>query len=255
MIPDFLKPYEKALEKYKREAIHIDAHPVDIDILKDPLPLTQSKFLGLPFFPKSKPYPKDKAGHPMRLAAQINFSEVPHLEGFPEDGILQLFLSGSDWYDEESMVIYHNLSELSEAPFEDFSFLKEEDYDEMPIHKVHKLSFSIKIENGGLDDVQFDFQFDDLNWLDFVEQLSEEDLYFFYQYFDTDGHKMGEYAAFTQTDPREYAWRKPEDIHVLQIDSKDEIMFGDVGLGHVFINPEDLQKRDFAKAYFTWDCC
>ena len=69
------------------------------------------------------------------------------------------------------------------------------------------------------------------------------------------GHKIGGYAYFTQSDPREYDENKIDDLLVLQIDSDDEIMFGDSGVMNVFLNANDLKTSDFTKAYFNWDCC
>lgn len=63
------------------------------------LSLWQSKFGGLPYFPKSLQYPTDSKGKAMFLLAQINFSETPQLASFPEKGILQFYISnGSDVY-------------------------------------------------------------------------------------------------------------------------------------------------------------
>ncbi|MFK7935375.1 MAG: YwqG family protein [Saprospiraceae bacterium] len=257
MIPKFLKEYELALEKYKREAVKIKAKSIGVATLKDKLDLKTSKFLGKPFYPKSKFYPKDKHGNPMLLLAQLNFAEIPQLADFPKDGILQLFLSATDWYDEESKVVYHTKSEMEEDLVSDFSFLSEAAYKEMPIMKVHTLDFEKIIENGGLEDCQFDFQFGDLDWFDFVEELSEKEDKEFNDYFDTYGHKIGGYAQFTQSDPRDYRGsnRSKTDIQLLQIDSEGDIMFGDVGIGHVFINAESLRNNAYEKAYFTWDCC
>lgn len=61
---------------------------------KDHLRLWQSKFGGLPYFPKEFQYPTDSNGQAMFLLAQINFSETPKLESFPKKGILQLYVPG-----------------------------------------------------------------------------------------------------------------------------------------------------------------
>lgn len=44
-------------------------------------------------------------------------------------------------------------------------------------------------------------------------------------------------------------------VLLLQIDTDDEIMWGDSGVGNFVIHPDDLAKRDFSKVYYTWDCC
>ena len=254
MIPRFLKEFEAGLKKYKREYVKIEAKSLGVTALNDSLTLKSSKFSGKPFYPKSKVYPKDKNGTPMLLTAQLNFEEIPQLKIFPDRGILQLFLSGTHWYDEESKIIYHNEYEIEEESMTDFSFINQGDYEEMPIQEVHKLRFEKSIENGGLADSQFDFQFGDLDWLEFLEKLTEKEGEEFEEYFESLGHKLGGYAAFTQSDPRDYGDRKETDVQLLQIDSEGDIMFGDMGLGHVFISLENLKNRVFDKAYFTWDC-
>lgn len=255
MIPDFLKPYESDLKKYQREFISINAHPKNFSLLDDRLDIKRSKFLGKPFFPANKEYPKDENGEPMILVAQLNFGEVPDLKPFPSSGILQLFFSKTDWYEEDAQIVYHHESEMQEEIMTDFSFLSIDDYEEMPVFKIHELSYEKSIDNGGFEDSQFDYSFDDLSDWEFEESLSKEDSDALHSYFDPYGHKIGGYAAFTQGDPREYAENNFNDIQLLQIDVDKHIMFGDSGLGHIFINEQDLINKRFDKAYFYWDCC
>lgn len=70
-----------------------------------------------------------------------------------------------------------------------------------------------------------------------------------------EGHKIGGYAYFTQSDPREHDDKLKNDVLLLQIDTDEEIMFGDSGVANFFINKEDLINKNFEKAYFNWDCC
>lgn len=137
----------------------------------------------------------------------------------------------------------------------DFSFIREEDYEELPVFKIHELSFQKAKDRGSSGDCQFDFLFGELDYWDFYEQLPEKQQSLFLDYFDASGHKVGGYAEFTQDDPRDYNTDLQDDIQVLQIDVDEHIMFGDSGIGHVFISKENLLKKDFSKAYFYWDCC
>lgn len=75
------------------------------------------------------------------------------------------------------------------------------------------------------------------------------------RYCNNTGHKIGGYAYFTQRDPRNAAAAQANDVQLLQLDSDEQIMFGDSGLVHLFINPTALQERQFDQAYFYWDCC
>ncbi|PHN07846.1 YwqG family protein [Flavilitoribacter nigricans] len=255
MIPTFLQPFAAELAKYRREKVQITATPRTEHPLSDPLDLKTSKFLGLPFFPESEKYPLDREGQPMLLMAQLNFAEIPHLPGLPKDGILQLYFSVEGWYEEDAAAIYHDKQALESTPMRDFSFLKPSDYEEMPIYKLHTLQFERAIDHGGSEDCQFGFRFGDLDFWEFSEQLTEEQKREFLAYFNAAGHKIGGYADFTQSDPRDYNRGERNDFHLLQIDMDEEIMFGDSGLAHLFIDPESLQNKDFTKAYFYWDCC
>ena len=255
MIPDFLKKFESDLKKYEREFVRIQAKPRKEKLLEDNLGLKDSKFLGRPFFPIDREYPKDESGKPMIMVAQLNFEQIPELDFFPKNGILQLFLSISDWYQDDAAIVYHSAAELDKQPLNDFSFITEKDYDEMPVYKLHQLSFEKGIDKGGSEDSQFDYLFDEKDYWDFTEDLTEEQEKLFGEYFNAMGHKIGGYAEFTQSDPRDYSADQKDDIQVLQIDVDDHIMFGDSGLGHIFISRENLIEKDFSKAYFYWDCC
>ena len=82
-IPDVLKQFSEGLLQKQKPCISIKARPLDCELNNDPLGLKQSKFLGAPFVPEGMSYPEDKHGNPLILIAQINFSEIPELEGFP----------------------------------------------------------------------------------------------------------------------------------------------------------------------------
>lgn len=65
-----------------------------------------SKMGGTPYFPKNMEYPtvregEDK-GKPLYLLVQLNFGTLPKIEGFPNEGILQMF-AGYDHYDDDDM--------------------------------------------------------------------------------------------------------------------------------------------------------
>ncbi|NES65387.1 MAG: DUF1963 domain-containing protein, partial [Okeania sp. SIO2D1] len=50
------------------------------------------------YLPKGFDYPKTPEGEYLYLLAQINFAETPHLESFPEKGILQFYITNDDRY-------------------------------------------------------------------------------------------------------------------------------------------------------------
>ena len=79
--------------------------------------------------------------------------------------------------------------------------------------------------------------------------------------YSAEGHRIGGYPFFTQDDPRAYLPHlQQHTILLLQLDSDsgngdaDKVLWGDYGVGNFFITPEDLQRRDFSRVLFTWDC-
>ncbi|GCE36039.1 hypothetical protein SPFL3102_03913 [Sporomusaceae bacterium FL31] len=128
-------------------------------------------------------------------------------------------------------------------------------YEESPIHCQHKLDFSKEIEYGSSEDFRFDMRFNDKDYWDFQETLTKEQTEEIEKIIDGTGHKIGGYAYFTQTDIRDYNKDLKQDLLLLQIDTDEEIMFGDSGVANFFINPEDLKNKRFEKAWFNWDCC
>lgn len=255
-VPNVLKAFEAELVEAQREYVSIEAEPLDCKRTDDPLKLTQSKFLGLPFFPSDLDYPMDEYGKPMVLLVQINFSETPKLQGFPSGGVLQLFFSADGWWDMGSeKVIYHSEEDLKKTPIFDFSFIDAGLYDELPVSSIHKLSFKKAIDTGCSEDSQFSIMFGTKDYWDFEDDLNEEEQKEFDEYFSSTGHKIGGYGDFTQSDPRDYRPNQKNDIQLLQIDVDDYIMFGDSGVGHLFIRPGDLEARKFENAWFYWDCC
>ncbi|MCC6727163.1 MAG: DUF1963 domain-containing protein [Saprospiraceae bacterium] len=251
MIPSFLEPFRAEIEKYKLETIKIEATPLGEG---EVLPIKQSKFLGKPYLPFYKEYPKDRNGAPMILLAQINFEEFPTLTDYPTSGILQLFISSSDWYNMEDFCILFYESPESEFQTE-FDFLTDALYEDSPVYVEHKLAFNKKNEHGDPNDFRFQLIFDGKDYYDFQESLTKAQQEEMDSFFSSIGHKIGGYAYFTQSDPRDYDNAKRNDVLLLQIDTDEEIMFGDSGVAHIFINADDLKRKDFSKAYFYWDCC
>jgi uncharacterized protein YwqG len=152
-------------------------------------------------------------------------------------------------------MIYWDAEDLDREIKTDFSFIRQEALEEIPIYEVLRLTFSKAVDHGGLTDESFDVDFNGLGVWDFEETLNEMEQSLLMDYFDADGHKLGGYASFTQSDPRSYGGRNRHDFQILQMDTDEHLMFGDSGIAHVFINPSDLERRQFEKAYFYWDCC
>ena len=251
MLPEFLGAFRPQLEAYRLDYLKILAKPLGA---AESQLLTQSKFLGQPYLPADIPYPLDAQGKPMILLAQINFAEAPALEAFPTQGILQLFVSPTNWYDMEDyrVLFYPALAVESQT---DFGFLTADLYENSPVYVEHGLSFSKETEYGGAEDCRFAPDFGGQNYYEYQETLPKAQQEELDACCNSAGHKIGGYAYFTQRDPRDCSPGQSPDVLLLQIDIDEEIMFGDSGVAHLFISPEALQNQQFDQAYFQWDCC
>lgn len=252
MLPDFLGDFRPQLEAYKLDYLTIHARPLRRG---ETTLLTQSKFLGTPFLPVGIAYPHDVLGKPMLPLAQINFAEAPTLAGYPTSGILQLFLSPTQWYNNDPKdyrILYHANPQV--AAQKDFSFLIPDLYEESPVHVEHALTFSRATEYGGTQDCRFDMDFGGKDYYEYQETLSKDQQDQLDAYCYNVGHKIGGYAYFTQEDPRGYSDKQRDDVLLLQIDTDKQVMWGDAGVANLFISPAALAARQFDRAWFTWDC-
>ncbi len=255
-IPNILSRFSRILRDKQRHYISITATPLRTALDNDPLDKKSSKFLGTPFVPQGMDYPRDHFGEPMVLIAQINFSEFSAPQGLPSKGILQLYFSVKEWRNntpDSYKIVFLNSEDVDKPHNAELPKIDPSAYEELPINKIHKLTFSPAIDTGCNEDGQFAGNFDGRYFYEVVKTLSVEEINAFREYFTGGGHKIGGYGLFTQEDPR-YD-EKENDWQILQIDVDEEIMFDDGGIGHIFISPEDLLAENFSNAYFYWDCC
>jgi uncharacterized protein YwqG len=251
------------LEKF-RDKIEATVKPFVKITAKENQKLTwwQSKFGGLPYLPKNYDYPRDSNGKPLYLLAQINFAEVPDSEDFPSEGILQFYISeGDSWgqdlenafqQDKFRVIYFPEIIHTETDLITDFSFLPEPE--DLPFEESCSLQFEQQIAPVNIWDGEFDEVFGE----DFFAQFGEKEEEISGEYddkFPADGHKIGGYAYFTQSDPRPYL-SKEKYVLLLQVDTDEEvgIMWGDVGVCNFFIKPEDLEQLDFSNVLYNWDC-
>jgi uncharacterized protein YwqG len=226
----------------------------------------QSKFGGLPYLPKSFEYPKSWDGEYLYLLAQINFAEVPDLEDFPNQGILQFYLAVEDELyglnfdnptkqDRFRILYFPDVDLQPNNLITNFDFLPIlEDRWLIPFQGCCRLEFIAKKAPITICDRKFDiFPIDEM----YKNERNIWDEYF--DKFCLGGHKIGGYPNFVQNDPRDPQKENEEPyILLLQIDSDRsktiDIMWGDVGIGNFFIKKSALQKLDFSDVWYNWDC-
>jgi len=259
-IPESLLKYKSYIEKTKTPFISITT------IDKPTHNLESSKFGGVPYWPEKTPYP-EILQTPAKMLAQINFSELAQqgitLPHFPTTGILQFFCPYEDdmlgltfeGYNPECysyLVIYHENTEKIPSDSE-FLVKISSNNEYMPFEHELSLSFELKNEYLSLSD-----DYHVRKFYDFSEPLNDEEIDEFFESIDNTGSKIGGYAYFTQDDPRTYQKIfKPDDdwILLLQIDSDDNLMWGDSGVANWFIKKQDLINKNFKNVFYTWDCC
>lgn len=64
-----------------------------VGLSRTPFAITDSHLGGVPYVPHREEIPTDLGGSQLWLCAQINFAQMPAIEGFPREGLLQIFLS------------------------------------------------------------------------------------------------------------------------------------------------------------------
>ncbi|MGE0489428.1 MAG: YwqG family protein [Vulcanimicrobiota bacterium] len=244
-LPALLEPYRKAIAATVRPHIALDPLPGSV-----PAPWS-SRIGGPPYLPLEAEYPQGPDG-PLYLLAQINFSETPRLDGFPQDGLLQFFIADDDMYGLDLdgqrkqngfRVIY--LPEVRQHDLvTDFSFLPPTD--SLPVHG----SYGMRFMKAEAPVSAADYRFEQLGL--YTDELMEA----YYELCSGDGHRLGGYPGFTQVDPREYRPALRDYELLLQIDTDDhaDIMWGDAGVGNFFIKPADLARLRFDTVFYNWDC-
>lgn len=257
-LPSFLEKFQEEIESSLKHTIRIKPSA------QAPTYLWQSKIGGKPYWPSNMDYPKSTTGDFLFFLAQFNFAEIPALEDFPTRGILQFFIAADGMYGLDFdhpqtqngfRVLYHaDIAEDSALLERDFAFLSHIDQDTpLPPHASFALNFSKEEEWLGPPDYQFDQVYSE-NLLASSGEDQDEVMDFFYELgSNSSGHKLGGYAFFTQTDPRDPA--VPMQL-LFQMDSDSDIdtMWGDMGIANFFIRQEDLLALRFDRVLYNWDC-
>jgi uncharacterized protein YwqG len=206
-------------------------------------------------------------GSPIAHIVQINFADMPPIEGFPTQGILQIFSSfettdetgGCDvlirWDPDPQTV------ELLEIP-DELKTAKplSRDFSKRALNEGLPLQFSTGMAMGNpfnWPHVENDLCYQNRlpvndevavimnDWEDRCVRISES-------YGD---HWVGGHPNFVQGDFREHF---PQFRHLdrvlFHMGCDEHINVGDGGEINVMISKDALQRHDFEKAYLTWDC-
>ena len=241
----------------------------------------ESKLLGVPWLPVGKTYPLDVDGEPLQLLAQVNFAELQPVADFPDEGILQFFISpvetreqvwGMRLYNERTFNAENFLRALQQQDY--FRVIYHADVKRgaeqgvvpqvamgyLPVNQEAKVRFDHETGYATTSDYRFENVFG-ADAYEYFEQFGQQSDLVWEQYDDfVDQYsiaRVGGYAVFAQEDPRVVS---PDDdwVLLLQIDSYTtndgvEVLWGDVGVGSFHIRREDLLRRDFSAVLYSWD--
>lgn len=204
---------------------------------------------------------------------QINFSSLQPLEDFPTKGLLQIFISGDDevygynfdYPQQQSRWAIRYLEEIPKTFTEDQIFLpkaNKETFLPFPSNTEYLLVEHRTTQTISITDYRFNDVFSSTcahllkEGQKTVWDLDQEVVDLLMEHLKTFACQMHGYPFFTQEDPRDCIMKKdaPE-LLLFQLDSGNDIMWGDFGVANFFISKQDLQKKDFSNVMYTWDCC
>lgn len=254
------------------------ARPVyRISLIKDSCALDDSKFGGYPLWPKDEVYPVSKKGEKLVLLAQINFSKE-QLENplLPKEGLLQFFVVDDDYtgcnffgdggQNDTYKIVYHrqvenplSIEEINHLGIPTTATLPDDS--PFPLEEERKIIFTEGIDYPYMDNPEYtvlvrealkELYGEELNG-NAIQHFNYSEMEYLWEKHDTMGHKILGYPGFTQSDPR--SEDTIYDTVLLQMDSEDNIMWGDCGIANFFINSNKLKNLDFSDVMYTWDCC
>ena len=254
----------------------------------EPIPVTVSKFGGVPYLPEGVDAPSNADGDPLGMIAQINCAELPDNDVYPKTGIVQFWLNLKDdqWGMNFDNPIAQDNTRVTYYPEvgapDTKAALPQIDWEDVgwPIYPENvELALSFEVIQQGdviLSEDFFDAFVEQWNSLypdqtieelDELDDLSDELVTDFFDDF-AEFHKIGGKPIFVQNDPREFEDNlKNYTVDLLTIVSEDvrdpresgnsrniEIMWGDMGTANWLITPEQLAACDFSQVLFEWSC-
>ncbi len=243
---------------------------------------------GHPFVPVGEDFQwplNPDSGAPMTFLIQVNFAEIPSLEGFPTEGLLQwwirgdddtygLFLDGNEPSPREGMLVkFYSAGELARGsqfeatdPIPNYTYEEDPDggegslgplYQKMPFPLVPREAPSLFLygEEGTVDQEVYDFM------VPLIEEAEESELVDQGIFDELSGKtQVGGYPNFVQGDPRSSDSDDLPRTLILQMEStstedgEEVSMWGDVGNAQLFGDLEALRRGDTSEFWWDWAC-
>lgn len=221
---------------------------IKLTLTKDPVRITDSKVGGKPWLPQEISIPRDADGNDYLFIAQLNWAQMPRLDGFPEKGMTSFFVKADDTFG------------LLDGAYHVFHFANVPDIDEIDPYLPENLDLYSPILggpyklSGKLEKQLVPYKDRQAENYQLPTDQDEVATSKYWDLTDSSGSRIGGYPYFTQEDPRS------EDMELLlQLDMEGDhreyyVSWGDSGVANFFIRREDLLRLDFSKVAYTWDC-
>jgi uncharacterized protein YwqG len=271
------EPYRQEIEATLKPCVRINATPAKTK-------LWQSKFGGWPYIPldtsikhlsqPSKrfkeffPYPRNKeTGEALYMLAQLNFEEIPHIESFPEKGILQVLIDIRTIYDGMNpdnrtdqtafrIIYYPTVHQDESMLWTDFSKINPAAPNSKEVEC--ELRFEKSFEPISLADYRFGSgaleNFANAFYNDGDYNYDANVTYTTLLHWDNKNKIGGYHYSQNFQDPRlRYFSEDEESILLIQFDGNDVFCWGDAGTANFFIKKKDLENLDFSNVIYNWD--
>lgn len=262
-----------ANEIYERLKEHTEVSIVKFDLKKERVGILESKIGGAFYVPEEMEIPQNKeTGNPLYLLAQLNFAQIPHLEEFPEKGLLQIFIAGDDDtygcdFDDDASQDKWCVRFIEEFPETiPEKCIYETAWDEetmLPFEQESQYKLVAELDKQVITSCDYRFEecmekycqgiieAEPITMADIDDKVMEV----LWSELSVNACYLGGYPWFTQSDPRELMENeKNGEVLLFQLDTVEDIMWGDGGVGNFFISKEALRNRDFSNVYYNWDC-
>ncbi|WKD61869.1 hypothetical protein CCICO_09305 [Corynebacterium ciconiae DSM 44920] len=254
--------YERILARLKEQTA---TQSITIEFNGRPSSLQSSAVGGQPYLDPGEEAPRSADGAPMVFLAQINLAELPANDLLPGTGMLQFFigsddlLGATDFEDmrKNSFRVIHRDSIDPSVTTSAYALPEDANHPFDSTEGVG-LAFSLGQQAITFEDYRFDDALeravmDEIDDTDDPDAVIDECRDIFYDIPTVDGHHIGGYPRLLQDDPR--TEEEDLDVLLLQIDTEEPIMWGDLGVGTFFISAADLKALGFSRVGYTWCCC
>lgn len=236
----------------------------------------ESHLGGFPYLPLNMEYPKSiRDNQPLQFLGQIHFEDMPFLSEFPKKGILQFYLDmqSIDLGVDESLdqIQYKHRVLYFPEIIKDVAQLQSAD-SLMTLSKIDEDQRELWIEPSCLKFnlldqyiTFFDYQFAPMLFErnEVTTSYNYDDIAHAYQHYEQPyteqfqiegGHRLGGYPNFLHSTDHRTEFRIEDHILLMQLDTDVGLEWGDSGIAHWFIHPEDLKNKNFSRVIFLWAC-